>query len=126
LVQGQNGVLSPVDAPHLDPQVVVDYIRDVLQLTLGASDQDLTANGSILSETRLPDTVKRCTRFAQESQVALYIQKEHLKDAPEVVENGNHRMFLVPPQTCRQLTFPQYPQPTLSTPSPPSSPTPPM
>ncbi|KAL9078918.1 MAG: hypothetical protein Q9157_002174 [Trypethelium eluteriae] len=90
LVQGANGVLSPDDAPHLDPQLVVDYIKDVLQVTLGASEQDLTADGSILSALRLSDTIQRCTRFTQESQVALYVQKEHLEDNKDVVQNGDH------------------------------------
>ena len=90
LVQGANGVLSPDDAPQLDPQLVVDYIKDVLHVTLGASEQDLIADGSIFSPLRLSDTVQRCTRFAQESQVALYVQKEHLEDNKDVIQNGDH------------------------------------
>lgn len=90
LVQGANGVLSPDDAPHFDPQSVISYIKDVLQVTLGASEQDLMNDGSILSPLRQPDTVQRCTRFAQEPQVALYILKEHLKNTNDALQNGDH------------------------------------
>ena len=90
LVQGANGVLSPDDAPHLDPQSVIDYIKDVLQVTLGASEEDLTNDGSILSPLRRSDTIQRCTRFAQESQVALYVLKEHLESNKDALSNGDH------------------------------------
>ncbi|KAI9713200.1 MAG: Dynein heavy chain, cytoplasmic [Bogoriella megaspora] len=94
MVQGANGTLTHEDAPHLDPQVIVDYIKDVLQVTLGATEHDLTADGSILSSARLPNTIQRCTRFAQESQVALYVQKEHLEDTKDAVRNGDHAPIL--------------------------------
>ncbi|KAI9667857.1 MAG: hypothetical protein M1821_000676 [Bathelium mastoideum] len=90
LVQGANGTLPPGEAPRFDSQVVIDYIKDVLLVTLGASDQDLTADGSILSTSTRSDTVQRCTRFAQESQVALYVQKERLETSKDNLQNGDH------------------------------------
>lgn len=59
----------------IDPQLIVDHLTKVLSVTLGASEEDLSAPGSLLSEPLLADTLQRCTRFALESQVALYVQR---------------------------------------------------
>jgi dynein heavy chain 1 len=62
--------------PPIDALVVVDYLASVLQITLGAARKDLENVGSLLSKARLAETVQRCQRFATESQVALYVQKD--------------------------------------------------
>ncbi|KAF3401369.1 Dynein heavy chain, cytoplasmic [Talaromyces pinophilus] len=59
-----------------DPNAVVRYLTDVLQVTLGASKRDLEATGSLLSKAKYSETVQKCTRFASESQVALYVQQD--------------------------------------------------
>ncbi|KAF4967422.1 hypothetical protein F66182_17921, partial [Fusarium sp. NRRL 66182] len=59
-----------------DPYAVVRYLTDVLQVTLGASKRDLEAAGSLLSKAKYSETVQKCTRFASESQVALYVQQD--------------------------------------------------
>ncbi|KAH8593491.1 cytoplasmic dynein-like protein 1 heavy chain 1 [Bisporella sp. PMI_857] len=70
-----NGV--PTAALTTDPNVVVEYLAAVLQITLGASREDLENNGSLLSKSRYSDTIQRCTRFASESQqLVLYVQKD--------------------------------------------------
>lgn len=79
---GPNGVPTTTPFPTIDPKVVVDHLADLLQITLGASRQDLEAPGSLLSSSRQADTIQRCTRFASESQVVLYVQKDQTK-APE-------------------------------------------
>ena len=61
--------------PTVDPNVIVEYLASVLETTLGASRKDLERNGSLLSKSQFSDTVQRCTRFATESQLVLYVQK---------------------------------------------------
>lgn len=74
--QGANGhVPSAATATAIDPDLVVRHLVDLLEITLGSSEQELKGNGSLLSEAKRSDTVQRCTRFASESQVALYVQK---------------------------------------------------
>ena len=67
---------NPVTA--LNPNVVIQHLIDLLEVTLGASTEDLESHGSLLSSSKRQDTVQRCTRFASESQVALYVQKDLL------------------------------------------------
>ena len=73
---GANGVPSTNSFTSIDPNLVVEHLTDVLEVTLGASRLDLEASGSLLSKSRRSDTIQRCTRFASESQVALYVQKD--------------------------------------------------
>jgi dynein heavy chain 1 len=77
-----NGIHPPTSSPPtIDPQVILDHLARVLKVTLGASEEDLSSSGSLLSPARLQDTLQRCTRFALESQEAIYVQKD-------VVESG--------------------------------------
>ena len=89
--QGANG--HPLSSPAsgtIDPDLVVRYLVDLLEIILGASIEDLESEGSILSESKKSDTVQRCTRFASESQVALYVQKDVISlDNPESRVNGH-------------------------------------
>lgn len=72
-----NGVAAPSSPPAVvDPSVVVQYLADVLQVTLGAARSELEGAGSLLSKAKYSETVQRCTRFAFESQPALYVQKD--------------------------------------------------
>lgn len=71
-----NGVSSPSQASLVDSGAVVQYLTEVLQVTLGALKTELESAGCLLSETKYSDTVQRCTRFATEPQVALYVQKD--------------------------------------------------
>ncbi|KAI9803379.1 MAG: hypothetical protein M1833_000898 [Piccolia ochrophora] len=73
---GANGVASPPSLPTIDPTLVVEHLTDLIHITLGASDTDLQNHGSLLSKLKYSDTLQRCTRFASESQVALYVQKD--------------------------------------------------
>lgn len=70
-----NGLVTG-NFPTIDPNVVVEYLASVLGITLGATRKDLECTGSLLSKARYSETVQRCTRFATESQVALYVQKD--------------------------------------------------
>jgi len=84
LVIGSNNLLSSPQSPHdIDPDIVVDYLSRLLNATLGASQDELTAAGSLLSTHSISNTVKLCTRFLREAQVALYAQKIAISFAKE-------------------------------------------
>jgi dynein heavy chain 1 len=86
-----NGHTPPPPASaSIDPDLVVRHLVDLLEITLGASTEDLKRKGSLLSEARKSDTVQRCTRFASESQVALYVQKTIITtELPNGAVNGH-------------------------------------
>ncbi|ORY16897.1 dynein heavy chain [Clohesyomyces aquaticus] len=67
--------------PAINPQVIVDYLEKVLDVNLGASEQDLHAPGSLLSPARLQDTLQRCTRFALETQTVIYVVKDRVDES---------------------------------------------
>ncbi|KAI9809961.1 MAG: hypothetical protein M1825_000394 [Sarcosagium campestre] len=73
---GANGVPSPNPLSTLDPSIMLHHLTDLLHITLGASQADLEANGSLLSKAKYSETLLRCTRFASDAQVALYVQKD--------------------------------------------------
>ena len=88
--QGVNGHPPPTAASTIDPDLVVRHLVDLLEITLGASTDDLEGDGSLLSQAKRQDTVQRCTRFASESQVALYVQKDITNiEVPNGLTNGN-------------------------------------
>ncbi len=72
---GANGD-NPPPFITIDPALVVDYLASIVTITLGTTRVDLESPGSLLSKANYPDTLQRCTRFASDAQVALYIQKE--------------------------------------------------
>lgn len=71
-----NGVTKPETAALVDSGAVIQYLTDVLQVTLGAQRSELEGAGSLLSESKYNETLQRCTRFASETQEALYVQKD--------------------------------------------------
>ncbi|KAL8837946.1 MAG: hypothetical protein Q9170_002318 [Blastenia crenularia] len=79
---------SPVAPTTISPDVVVHHLTDLLEITLGASSEDLESNDSLFSPPRRQDTLHRCARFASESQVALYVQK----DIIDVEIRGTHNL----------------------------------
>ena len=73
-----------------DTEAVQNYLTEILYATLGASREEITSYGSFLSPEKEKDTLRKCTRFIQEPQVALYIQKTlQSKDLPKEI-NGIH------------------------------------
>lgn len=85
---GANGQVPPVNvAGNIDPNLVVQHLVDVLEVTLGASRSDLDSLGSLLYPSKRSETIQRCTRFAAESQVVLYIRKD--VSAPEAENRVN-------------------------------------
>lgn len=67
--------------PAIDPQIIVDHLERVLAVNLDASSADLRAPGSLLSPGKLHDTLQRCSRFALETQTAIYVVKDRVEDA---------------------------------------------
>lgn len=71
-----NGVPTTDTTVVVDSGTVIQYLTEVLQVTLGALKSELESAGSLLSAAKYNETAQRCTRFASESQVALYVQKD--------------------------------------------------
>ncbi|EFW19348.1 hypothetical protein D8B26_007588 [Coccidioides posadasii str. Silveira] len=71
-----NGLAPPTTFPTTDPTIVVQHLAEVLQGTLGALRKDLECTGSLLSTSKYSETLQRCSRFASESQTAIYAHKE--------------------------------------------------
>ena len=87
---GANGQVPPTIRPTIDPNTVVDHLVDLLAVTLGASSADLEHTGSLLSPSQRHETIKRCTRFASEAHVALYVQKDTVRPEPSNGEKEDH------------------------------------
>jgi len=85
---------TPHIAPDVDPQTLIDHLSRLLQVTLGATEDELRHSDSLLGPSRLDETLKGCSRFAQESKAAsLYIQKVRVSsrtDAEEESSNGTN------------------------------------
>ena len=86
-VAGVNGNgLSNSLHSAIDPQLVVDYLSNILRATLGATENDLKATGSLFGSEKISETLQRCSRFAQDAQAAsICVEKE----AIEGVVNGD-------------------------------------
>ncbi|KAG6004495.1 Dynein heavy chain cytoplasmic [Claviceps maximensis] len=86
-VAATNGAAnSSVSAfPTIEPERLVEHLAAVCQVALGATQEELEQPGSLLHKSRYPETVSRCTRFANDTQNVLYIQKDMAQSA--VVES---------------------------------------
>ena len=77
--------------PTYNPQLLLDYLVEVLKVTLGAHDKELQTNGSLLSGTRKGETLEKCRRFAsgtEASQCAIYVIKELLQTEEPVTDGA--------------------------------------
>lgn len=81
-----NGVATPTAFPTIEPERVVQHLVDVCKIALGATHEDLEEPGNLLHKSRYSETVSRCTRFAEDAQTVLYIQKDIA--SASAVENG--------------------------------------
>ena len=82
-----NGVATP-SFPTIEPERVVEHLSSVCQIALGATQQDLEQPGSLLHQSRYGETASRSTRYANDTQNVLYIQKDVASSASATVENG--------------------------------------
>ncbi|KAL5116500.1 dynein heavy chain [Pleosporales sp. CAS-2024a] len=76
--------------PAFDPNTIVEHLEKVLDVSLGATHQDLYAPGSLLSATKKADTLQKCARFAAEGQHALYLVKSKVEEAPVEGPDGTN------------------------------------
>ncbi|KAK4192422.1 putative dynein heavy chain [Podospora australis] len=86
-----NGVAGAAGATPfstVDPVRVVEHLTILLEAALGAKRSELEAQGSLLSKARYSDTLQRCSRFALDTQVSLYIQKDLAPTETEILEDG--------------------------------------
>lgn len=67
---------------------LVDYVKEVLSVTLGADRDELTQFGSLFSEEYYDETAAKLTRYAQESMVAIYVVKDLQERKSELLEDG--------------------------------------
>ncbi|QPG94731.1 Dynein heavy chain cytoplasmic [Epichloe festucae Fl1] len=82
-----NGGSTPLSSfPAIEPERVVEHLAAVCQVALGATRDELEQPGNLLHKSRYSETVSRCTRFANDTQNVLYIQKDIAPSS--VVENG--------------------------------------
>jgi dynein heavy chain 1, cytosolic len=100
-----NGVGSAPTLAAIDVVRVVDYLGVVLAATLGASREELEAPGSLLSKDRRPDTEQRCSRFANDNQPSLFIQKDLAPSPPLEDGVGDPRQSILPPTGLSSLSF---------------------
>lgn len=70
-----NGLSTPPFAT-IEPERVVEHLASICEIALGASRSELEQSGNLLNEARYAETVARCTRFANDAQNVLYIQKD--------------------------------------------------
>lgn len=80
--------------PAFSPTTLVEYLTQVLFITLGASKRDLETDGSILSEARYSETLSKCSRFAAEPIVALYASKDVL-EREHSPEDATRTLFIL-------------------------------
>jgi hypothetical protein len=81
-----NGVAASLPPSTADPILVLEHIAALIQTTLGVARRELEAVGSLLSKAKHSETLNRCARFASESQVALYAQKDQIEEG---ITNGH-------------------------------------
>lgn len=87
---------SPTLSSVISPNAILQHLVHVLEVTLGASVEDLERPGSLLSSPRKHDTLQRCRRFASEGQVALYVSKDFVDFEKENKEvNGKDGSFCI-------------------------------
>ncbi|KAI5805001.1 dynein heavy chain, N-terminal region 1-domain-containing protein [Geopyxis carbonaria] len=75
-----NGATNPNPSntllPSFNPTLLADYLREVLSVTLGASNADLEGPGCLFAEERSSETLQKLSRYATEPLVALYATKD--------------------------------------------------
>lgn len=123
-----NGIATSTQASLVDTNAVIHFLVEVLQATLGALKIELEGAGSLLSQEKHEETVQRCTRFASEPQVALYVQKDIVgSEVTNGAGDGDGRCTLM--VRCRKImdsdiNQSQHHRPSMSITFPPKFPRP--
>ena len=69
-----NGPSPAIEAAN--PDLVLEHIVSLIEISLGAARSDLKAVGSLLSDTKYAESLERVAQFAADSEVAIYAQKD--------------------------------------------------
>lgn len=97
-----NGMAAMPAAP-VDSVLVVNHLTSLIRVSLGATNDELEAPGSLLSKSKYSETLQRCSRFANDVQAALFIRKDLVSDEPHTT-NGDDASdgpsMLLLPRTC--------------------------
>lgn len=80
-----NGGPNPTSLESVDSLIVLEHIASLIETTLGAARRELESVGSLLSKASHAESLGKCARFAVETQVTLYAQK----DVREELVNGH-------------------------------------
>ena len=72
--------------PTIEPERVIEHLVAVCQVALGTTRDELEQPGNLLHNSRYAETLSRCTRFANDTQNVLYIQKDIVHSS--VADNG--------------------------------------
>lgn len=78
-----NTILPPFNADKL-----IEYVKEVLVVTLGAEKDELSRTGSLFSDELIDETTAKLSRYAQETIVAIYVVKDLKQRKQEVLEDG--------------------------------------
>lgn len=89
-LNGAQGALAPntTSLPVYNVGTLVDYVKEVLTVTLGADRDELTSFGSLFSKEYYDETAAKLTRYAQETMVAIYVVKDLQERKSELSEDG--------------------------------------
>ncbi|KAF4549174.1 Dynein heavy chain-like protein [Elsinoe fawcettii] len=121
-----NGVGKEHVSAQLSSQEIIEYLASVIAATLGASRTDLEREGCLLSPALLDDTIEKSTRFAQDAQVAIYVQKEARPQENGALKAGSGAVISSPryyltsnlsysPRTLSSIAILKRPVPILPT-----------
>lgn len=75
-----NGDSTVASAEPVDPLSVLEHIANLIETTLGAARRELEAVGSLLSKASRGDSLSKCARFADDSQVSLFARKDRREE----------------------------------------------
>ncbi|KAJ2976789.1 hypothetical protein NQ176_g4738 [Zarea fungicola] len=71
-----NGLSSAAPFQTIEPERVLDHLVAICLVALGATREELQQSGNLLHSSRHAETVARCSRFSNDNQNVLYIQKD--------------------------------------------------
>jgi dynein heavy chain 1, cytosolic len=73
-----NGLSPAIEVAN--PAHVLEHIVSLLGVSLGASQSELKAVGSLLSDSKYAETLEKVSQFAATSQEALHAQKDRREE----------------------------------------------
>ena len=87
-----NGFTTPSqDSAVLDSDSLVEYLINLLNVTLGASIAALQADESLFSNSKRDETIERCNRYLTSTAIAIYAQKHSRFPFASDQVNGTNR-----------------------------------